>query len=285
MKNVALLVFACDRYELLFKGFEYFFNKNWDSTLLVKKYFATESKSIELDGFTHIKSGTGEWTNRLKHILDQIEEEYIIFFQEDMWMSKKVKKGLLEKVIEYIQKNDLKLVKLHSSDVYQTEETGVDFDGLLLTKVNKKKSDYLMSHQVSVWHKNFFYAQLQNNEHPWRNERKGNKRLKKDTETIYQVDFLSENGKAPINNNLKENLQGEYHTISVNACIHHNAKPFVKELEPDFPEYAKKLFYHIENEITHDGKAVPRNEDFVKKLKNRLRFGKVSHTKRSFFKE
>jgi hypothetical protein len=271
MKNVAVLVFACDRYELLYKGFDFFFKKNWDHSFPITKYFTTESKNIDLVGYTHLKSGYGEWTNRLKLILDQIEEDYIIFLQEDVWFNKKISPGVLELILINMVKNELKLVKLNSSEVYTTEELDVHFKGYALARVIKESSDFLMSHQISIWNKNFFYAQLKDNEHPWRNERRGTKRLRKSNDDIYQIDLLSENGKPPINKNSSDIIQGEYHTISVNACIQSNTKIFIPELEKDLPEYADKIRYNMENNITHDGKPKPRKEDIFKKIKNIVR--------------
>ena len=180
MKKTAILIFACDRYELLFEGFDYFFDKYWGDKNPLKKYFSVEA-------------------------------------------------------------NNLKLVKLHSSGVYKTEHTGVNFGDYALAEVIKNESQFLMSHQVSIWNKDFLYEQLKDNEHPWRNERRGTKRLKKSDQKIYQIDLLSENGNVPINDNSSKIEPGEYHTISVNACIHPKAKKFISELQKNNPQYSDKI--------------------------------------------
>jgi len=271
MEDVAILIFACDRYEFLFKGFDFFFKKKWDQTIPLKKYFSTEKKEIELEGYANLKSGYGEWTNRLKLVLNQIDEEYIIFIQEDMWFSKKMPEYVLEPIINYVTSNELKLVKLHSSDVYKTEQLDVDFNGFRLSRVIKEESDFLMSHQISIWNKKFLYAQLKNNEHPWRNERRGTKRLKKVKDEIYQIDLISENEQEPINENSPKIEPGEYLTISVNACIHPKVEKIISELSQTLPEYAEKITFHMNNNITHDGKEKPRKDDFFKKMKNKMR--------------
>lgn len=270
-KNIAILIFACDRYELLFKGFNYFFDKNWDNSISLKKYFVTEEKDFYTQGYINIKSGIGEWSNRLKKVLNQIVEDYVIFLQEDMWFNREVPQGVLPQILDYIQNNELQLVKLHSSEVYKTKGLDISFSGFMLSEVIKEESDFLMSHQVSVWKKDFLYAQLKDNEHPWRNERKGTKRLKKSKHRIFQIDLLSENGKNPINHNANGIEPGQYQTISVNACIHSKAKTFISELQQDYPEYAEKLNYNLENKLTHDGKNKPREEDFFKKMITKLR--------------
>lgn len=269
--NIAILVYACDRYALLYKGFDHFFNKNWDNTLPIKKYFATETLEMDLAGYTGLKSGHGQWTDRLKIVLDQIQEDYIIFIQEDMWFNKKVPEGVLDQIISYTQENKLKLVKLHSSAVYKTADLEVNFNGFALTEVLKEESNFLMSHQVSIWDKAFLYAQLKTNEHPWRNERKGSKRLKKSNEKIYLIDLISVNGGVPNSANTTEIEQGEYWTISENACINSRASVFIPELLESYPDYGAKLEHHMENNLTHDGKEKPRKVDFFKKMKNKWR--------------
>ncbi|SFW39784.1 hypothetical protein [Cellulophaga fucicola] len=273
MKKVktAILIFACDGYELLFEGFNYFFNKHWGDNSTLKKYFSTEEKDISIDGYINLKSGSGQWTNRLKKVLNQIEEEYVIFIQEDMWFSKKVPTDILHQIISYVEGNDLKLVKLHSSEAYKTEATSIDFSGYTLSEAIKKESNFLMSHQISIWNKDFLYEQLKDNEHPWRNERRGSKRLKKSKQKIYQIDLLSENGKSPINENQFEIEPGEYQTISANACIQPKAIKFITELKKVNSQYSNKLEYNMLNKVTHDGKKKPRKEDFHKKLIRKIR--------------
>ena len=270
MKNAAFLIFACDRYELLFKGFDHFFTKNWANPLGIERYFATEEKDLKLKNYTQLKSGKGEWTNRLKIILDQINADYIIFIQEDMWFSKTVPEQSFHKILSHTISNNIKLVKLHSSEVYLTEKSEHNFDGLSLCEVNKKESRFLMSHQVSIWEKKFLYAQLKDNENPWRNERRGTKRLKKSKEKIFQIDLLSENGKEPINQNSSSFSYGEYFTISENACLSKSIKNFLPTLQHALPEYEKQLSKNFETQTTHDGKEMPRKNDFFKKMKDKL---------------
>lgn len=269
--NVAVLIFACDRYELLFRGFDFFFKRNWDHTISIQKYFATEYKELNIEGYTNLKSGDGAWSDRLKIILNQINEDYIIFMQEDMWFSKKVPEGILSEILSYVEQHELKLVKLHSSKVYKTKELEKDFSGFSLAEVIKKDSSFLMSHQVSIWSKNFLFNQLKKNEHPWRNERRGSKRLKKNNERLYQVDLLSENGEKPINNNDDSINPGEYFTVSENACLHPRTEIFINILKSVFPDYAQKLENNMVNKITHDGKEGLRKEDLFRKMTKKIR--------------
>src|SRR6478735_3834517 len=89
--KVALLVHSCDKYDILYKGFYYYFSQYWDERILCKCYLSTETIDANIPGFENIKSGKGEWADRFSFLLrEKIKEDYILFFQEDMWLTKKV---------------------------------------------------------------------------------------------------------------------------------------------------------------------------------------------------
>jgi len=274
INKVAVLVHSCDRYELLFKGFEYFFTKYWDSKINFNLYFTTEEKETTLNGFENIKSGRGEWSDRLAIILNEkIAEKYVLYIQEDMWINKKISASFFNQLFELADKNDWQQIKLHSSDVYKTHKTNTFIDGFNIAKIDKEHSDFLMSHQITLWNKDFLLKQLHKNEHPWRNERKGTKRLKKNNTEIYQIDYFAENGQNEININNNPILRSEYYTISVNGVLNSNIKPFINLLineSSDLKEYALKLEYNYKNNLTHDGKPRPKKVDIIKKTKNWL---------------
>ncbi len=262
-KSIAVVVHACDRYRLLFQGFEYFFKKYWPQhTVVCNYYFLTEELDYNSDVFTNIKTGKGAWTERLRVALQSIDEPYIIYMQEDMWLSEMLCADTINSVVQYALDNELQLMKLNSSEVYKTIATDIVIDGLRVGVLDNNASGYLMSHQVAIWNKEFLLSQLQYKEHPWRNERKGTKRLKKLNPVICHVDLFSENGKTPINNNPDIAHTSSYMTVSVNSVLNDFVVPFINELkrckEQLYSTYAYKLAHHYNHKYTHDGKAKPR---------------------------
>jgi hypothetical protein len=268
--KVALIVHSCDRYELLFKGFEYFFKINWDFSIPLHYYFATEEIAVDMPGFENIRSGKGEWSDRLLLLLDQVEEEYVLYFQEDMWLNMPVDQEFINALICKATANKWLQVKLNSSDVYKTFQTGLSINGFQVAQINNTTSGYLMSHQVTLWNKKFLKEQLMPHEHPWRNERKATKRMRKLNTTIYQVDYFSENGQPAINKNAPEVKRSEYQSISINATLNRNAVPFIEQLEkdPNMTDYAAKLRFNYQNQLTHDGKPRPLKKDLFKRMKD-----------------
>ena len=163
-------------------------------------------------------------------------------------------------------------MKLTSSDVYKTRPTDFEVEGFTVALVDNQRSGYLMSHQVTIWERDFLLAQLLPGEHPWRNERKGTGRLKKLDPKIYQVDYFEENGQPPINNNTELKARSAYNTVSENSTLNARVLPYIQELKsiPGQTDYAMLLQKHYDKQLTHDGKAKPRKTDPIKRIKNWL---------------
>ena len=271
--NVALLVHTSDRYEFLYQGFEHFFNTYWDTTLPIAYYFATEEISVHVKGFENIKSGKGEWTNRLSRLLSQIEADYIIYIQEDMWLTAPVDAYFFEQLIEQATTKNWQQVKLNSSSVFKTQPTSLFINGFNVAKIDNVESDYLMSHQICLWNKEFLQQQLVPNEHPWRNERRGTKRLRTLDAELFHIDYFSENGQPAINANEPTAKSSAYHTVSHNATLNSNILQFIEVLETQdaLKEYAAKLKHNYSRQLTHDGQSRPMKKDIFKLSKEWLR--------------
>jgi hypothetical protein len=272
--KVALLVHSCDRYRFLYKGFEYFFSRHWDFAIPLKYYFATEEETAEVKGFENIQSGKGEWTNRLRVLLKKIPEDYIIYMQEDMWLNKDINPNFFKKLFNLTIENGWKQVKLNSSKVYETIATSIFIEGFNIAIIDNKTSDYLMSHQITLWDKQFLLQQLVKGEHPWRNERKGTKRLKKISPTIFHADVFMENGMPENNKNTVAAKRSGYWTVSENGMLNSRVLSYIKVLNEgneDEKNYGRQLMFNFENELTHDGKPKPRKEDLYQKIKKWIR--------------
>jgi len=269
--NIALLVHTCDRYRFLYPGFSYFFNQNWDFNTRCNYYFATEELSVNIPHFTNIKSGTGEWADRLRYLLEhEIKEKYVIYFQEDMWLNKPASSAFFNQLFELIEQRQYNQVKLDSAEVYKTVPTPIYIEGFNVALLDNKASGYLMSHQVTVWNKAYLIEQLHKGEHPWRNERRGTKRLKKLNPDIYHIDYFAQNGQATVNQNQPQAVRSEYYTISGNSMLQENTLPYITRLQQAGPAeqaYAAELLNHYQNQLTHDGQPKPRKEDIFKKMK------------------
>jgi hypothetical protein len=281
--KVALLVHSCDRYEILYKGFYYFFSQYWNERIPCKCYLSTETTDASIPGFENIKSGKGEWADRFSFLLrEKIKEDYILFFQEDMWLTKKVNSTFFKELFKMAAEKKWKMVKLHSSDIYKTIPIPDYIEGFNVTKVDIAKSSFLFSHQVTLFEKKFLLSQLFKNEQPWQNEQNASERLKILAPEIIHIDYFAQNGNAPINKNINPIGRSEYQGVSYNSTLHHNVRPFIDELmkgNKEQKQYARKLRHHYLFNLTHDGKARPIKEKmfmnfkiWAKGLKPRIRY-------------
>ncbi|MGN6292332.1 MAG: hypothetical protein ACTHMV_06250 [Chitinophagaceae bacterium] len=269
MKNTALLVHTCDRYELLYKGFSHFFSKYWDFNTACNCYFATEEKRVSVDGFENIQAGKREWADRLLFLLrEKIKEKYVIYFQEDMWLTRKTDAGFFNRLFELTEKNNWLQVKLHSAGIYKTHPTDIYIDGFNVARIDNEQSDFLMSHQVTLWNKEFLQQQLHKGEHPWRNERKATKRLKRLSPEIFHIDYFEENGNGEINHNKQPVARSSYYTVSVNGSFNDNIRRYIPELLTSDELYARRLEYNYTHQLVHDGQQRPRKTDMFKRIKN-----------------
>jgi hypothetical protein len=272
--DIAVLVHSCDRYELLYPAFNFFFNKYWDFAIPANYYFATEEKTVSFPRFQNIQSGKGEWSDRLRYLLEnKVSERWVIYFQEDMWLTKPVNARFFQELFRLAADQNWLQVKLHSTNVYTTIPTGIFIEGFNVAKLDNQRSGYLMSHQVTLWDRKFLLQQLLKSEHPWRNERRGTRRLRKLNPGLYHIDYFAANGTPPINANDHPVQRSEYQTISVNAVLNDSALPFIHEMldaGAEYKPYAEQLLRHYTNGITHDGRPKPRKVDIIKRIKNRL---------------
>ena len=272
--NVALLVHTCDRYRFLYLGFSYFFNQHWNFGAQCNYYFATEELDADIANFITIKSGKGQWADRLRYLLEHvIEEKYVLYFQEDMWLNKPTEGKFFNQLFEMTAANNWKHVKLDSSSVYKTNPTTHYIDAFNVSLLDNAASGFLMSHQIALWDRQYLITQLHKGEHPWRNERKGTKRLKKLNPQIWHIDYFAENGQPAINQNKPETVRSEYHTVSQNSMLSDNVMPYIESLhqgDATAKAYAAELRNHYQNQFTHDGLLKPRKTDPVKRIKNWL---------------
>jgi len=273
--SVALVVHACDRYAFLYQGFAHFFAQHWDFSIPCRLYFATEELEVEVAGFENIRSGKGAWADRLALLLrEKIREPYVLYFQEDMWLTGPVNGRFFTELFEHTLSNRWKQVKLHSANVYKTVPTRLFIEGFNVARLDNAASGFLMSHQVTLWEKNFLLAQLHKNEHPWRNERKGTKRLRTLNPEIFHIDYFAESGHPEINGNQQPKGRSGYEAVSMNGRLKDNIPPFIEALRggnADARAYAERLAHHHAHRLTHDGRAEPRKTDPFKRLKNWLK--------------
>lgn len=170
LSNCSLLVHSFNKYEKYWDGYLKGFHKhfNYEGPC----YFGTDVPGHDSHDFGRFKilySGAAEWSDRLRKLLEQIPTEYLIYSQEDQWPNSEPPN--IAELLSFIQQKDV--WRLQISPIVQ-------FYSLCGSKIPLYfhwKSKYLMSHQPSIWKKDFLLRCLKPNEDPWKNEYEATKRL------------------------------------------------------------------------------------------------------------
>lgn len=191
--NIAIIIHTCDKYNFCWEGWDKQFQQLWDFELGFDIFFVNEKRDISFNNVKQLRTGKGEWSDRLLYALQNIKHKHIFYFQEDMWMVKR-----LNHLTQYYQdfiKHDMNYLMFNVQLSQNRKDSFFRYDGLLDDKyliINKEKSPWLMFHQPAIWKKDFMMEQLQYNENPWVNEIEGTKRLKllKEPIKLYNVNEL-----------------------------------------------------------------------------------------------
>ena len=186
--NLSVLIHTFNGYNWLWGGCIEGWKANYDQDYPI--YFGTDTEPDENTYFWHfkvLKSGEGSWSDRLSQLLSQIGTKYVFYAQEDHWPIKTVPN--LGKMMQLVEKYDLLRLHLAQNHSYYTTEMRGEigfFD---------PKSKYLVSHQPSIWDREFLMSMVSQNETPWINEYEGTKRLNNDPKIkdrigIYPVNWF-----------------------------------------------------------------------------------------------
>jgi hypothetical protein len=171
MVNLSILIHTFNGYKHVWPGCI----KSWEKHYLTKDcpvYWGTDLPTDikALSHFDVLYSGKGEWSDRLTKLLRKIPTDYVLYMQEDHWLTRRPPD--LNKMMQLV--TDQNLLRLQLSPVVRFYSLYGDDKPLLYFDINSK---YLVSHQPSIWKKSFFMDQLRYSEDPWKNEYEGTKRL------------------------------------------------------------------------------------------------------------
>ena len=194
-KDVTILVNSCDKYEDAWEPFFRLLKIQWPECENCKIVLSTESKIYNCD-FLNVKTIISPlspkncaWSTRLKHTLEQIDTEYVLFFLEDFFLLEKVQTDIFEKALS-ILKNNAKICLVEFPSVEQNYKA---IESIIYEKVFKKVSliePYRAKVMVSLWRKKDFQNLLFENENPWVCEKETSIRTIAYNKKILRQDYL-----------------------------------------------------------------------------------------------
>ena len=166
LDDLAIVINSCDKYSDLWETFFYFFNKNWPDCPF-KRYLISNNIQPNINDVEIIKVGKDiSWSNNLLLALKQLEQKYILFFLDDLFLIKLVDTERLVdvfKVFKSINGNSFKLISMPKPDTKFNEFFGIISPGAL----------YRTTTVFSIWNRTILLKLLNKNENAWEFELNG----------------------------------------------------------------------------------------------------------------
>lgn len=195
MNNIAILINTFKEREYFLDGYLYFLNK-WNLNLPVYlsydniPYNLNENYKIDLKqynyNFTKTNTFLGEcktWGHKLKTVLKEIKEDYIIFNGDDNWY-RSINPNFYN-VLDYMENLDADVIKLIPHPHQFKTKLNDDISRIELTSTEP----WLLSHQISIWKKESLDKVVDYNDTACSNEKEGSNRCRNLQYKIFEYNY------------------------------------------------------------------------------------------------
>jgi hypothetical protein len=181
INKIPVILHSMDSYSRFWNPWYFLFKKHCKNHGPI--FFLSEEKKPDFASeINHIKTGKGEWGERLLRALDQIDSDLVFYMQEDFWCVKDYE--LTDQLVEMFQK-------------YGMDQLHIKENTPLISTINvvgdlyrfTQNSDYTQNHQFGLLKKSKLIETVFPHENPWENEIKGTIRLNKTQHNVYLYDF------------------------------------------------------------------------------------------------
>ena len=174
MEGFAIAYVTCDKYAFMWAEWYKAFEKLWGVDLPC--YFCGEEVAAPFfEALPHESVPAEKWTTKLKNQLEQIPEEYVFIWLDDMVQQLKIDeefRALCNWITIY--KPDALRVMYRDTKAQYIERGYIV--GRPLYKL-RPRSPYLISFSPNIYNKEFLIDFLDREESPWSAELEGSKRL------------------------------------------------------------------------------------------------------------
>lgn len=218
--DISLLVHTCDNYFKFWPGMLFSLDFNWDFEK-IPVYWASEEISIHETKFqcrgldykpnSNIKQiFTGKtnkdgFSTRLINALNKIQNKWVIYIQEDMWLLSQIPNNVFSELILFADIKNVDSIKIHTKlnyyDNYNLETTNHFINNIRIQKYSQG-DNFLHSHNATIWNREYLLSHLVENEDPWVNEMNGSKRMSSSQHNHfhYNIHWYSQPGVCEMGN-------------------------------------------------------------------------------------
>lgn len=189
---ITYLIQSGDRGEWVWPTWRYYFTKYWKDQGIITPLFIGETVHPML-GIVMMATTTGAvpWGQGMLDVLNKLDSKYVVLTHEDYFINGPIDYNLLETIEHTMDAYNLDIVKLcgewagWTSDVNPMIESKIIVNGQPLMHYPNTR-EYSISHQMSMWNREFLLSTIKPTFTPWAHEMTGSKEIaKKNNSLIY----------------------------------------------------------------------------------------------------
>ena len=158
MNNYSILIDCPDEYLDILVVFFNYLQVNWPDRKS-PIYITTNSKTIVVpENVTFIKCCFGNNSvERSKKALEEIKDKYVLILDCDCFISKPVDEKTLTNLVDYMEQNDIKYIKLWKSTNFEQRKYKTDFSKMYFCN---KKARYTRSLMANIWERDEYIKEV-----------------------------------------------------------------------------------------------------------------------------
>ncbi len=161
LPNVGVLVMSCDAYSDLWQPFFTLFERYWSDCPL-PIYLSSNFKVFEHSKVKNISTQRAtNWSDEMRETLRQFPHDYIIYFQEDYFLRKKVDNTLIFSILNTVINMNAAYCRLFP---FPPPDLSSPTEGVGIIAPH---AIYRTSLQAAIWEKTSLLNLLSDNESPW----------------------------------------------------------------------------------------------------------------------
>lgn len=200
MSKVAIMITSCDAYADCWKPMIFSLDKYWPDCEWPRYIVTNYKEEDDLPNTYIIKVGDDKhsWCNLARMGLEAIDADYVLFFQEDYWLGRKVDNEAIKAHVQYMDENQVDYLKIQ--DDIRRDDLRIENSDYCMNPIDIR---YAFNTAIAFWRKSAIPQLLPEDWSGWEFERQITPYVKEkniiiNSQALYSTEYVKK-GIAPIN--------------------------------------------------------------------------------------
>lgn len=198
MTELISLIHSGDKARWVWPHWYRHYSKWWTGWDKIDTVLLTETKDAHFDHVINVKSGRGKWGEELIRVMKGMDCTYVLYQHEDYFLTGETDINFLLSITKLMKSENIPLIKCcgPGAGIWRGEEepwrvgvlqkTDLKVEGVEVLEY-PHHVDYLLSHQISIWNKDFIISTVKPEYSPWEHEIKGTREVRQREVKIYAI--------------------------------------------------------------------------------------------------